>query len=546
MKRYEPNQEIDESILSKERDLKYNAYTDLRLVANLSDVGEMDIYPPSIIERAEAIRNLRGKGFDLGLAGLRLTQKMEEGKEILNVVVDSSKSSEYLKFVDEMKEVRKWFLGETTIKPETPVLNKLGIDTTKFVETKTTGNEPLIPAQEMMLNGQITDTDDTSGVSLGGDSLKKLDDEKMNFEVVSKAEIEKKNMSEYQNPASKLILLGDITRKSNGEFAVSDRREEGEISNEMRASMIRKLVASGFDVSVIGIKVKENSASLEYYTNFRDIDDVVLIKLIKEIEEQDKNYDEGKFSDEFKKFMGSNLDRFKMTKDLLFRDRVFRGENQTKKGKDGEKTEKKDSVWYDGILEDLKIASFLDHHLSKDEVSRSDEVMERLRKKFPKLPKLSQNEGTQEDLNRRKLRAVYEYLKDGEISHFAKDFFKTKEEAEKFLEAMRVDNGEGDEKKGANSPEKAEVVLSEENPIIQELKMTLKTLDQKTKWEAKMAEIRALPQKEQENKFWMLIALARMQRNKRFLDRDIDPDGKIAKFWDDHKGRLGDLGVKVV
>jgi len=110
-----------------------------------------------------------------------------------------------------------------------------------------------------------------------------------------------------------------------------------------------------------------------------------------------------------------------------------------------EEKKNKEPIWYDGILKDLRIASFLDRHLSRDEVGRSGEVMDRLRKKFPKLPILSQNEGTQEDLNRQKLRAVYEYLKGGEVSHFAKDFFENKEEAVIYLEDMRVANWEGAE-----------------------------------------------------------------------------------------------------
>jgi len=435
MRTFEPNLESEGLILATEKDIKYNAYTDLRLVANLSDVRDMDDYPPSIIDRAEAIRNLRGKGFDMGLVGLRVTQKTEEGKEILNVVVDGSKSSEYQEFVDEMKEVRKWYLGETTTKPETPVLDRLGINVGKFVEKNIGKEEPGAPTSEN--EPETDDTDAKRGIYLRRDFLKNLDDEKMNFEVISKAEIEKNYESEYQSPASKLILLGNINRKPGGEYVVNSDLEDEEISNEVRISMLRKLVANGFDVGVIGINLKREGDMLEYFTNLRDVDVSSIVNLVKEIEEQDKNYDDTKFSDEFKRFMGKNLEKFRMTKDLLFRDKVLIAENQTIKSEDDEKTKKKDNlVWYDGILKDLKLATFLDKDLNEGERNKRWEAVDRLRaNEGITLPKMSLENDTNETkeryANREKVLGAAEFLWNPDLT--TNDFWKTREDAMKFL-----------------------------------------------------------------------------------------------------------------
>ncbi|EKD53294.1 MAG: hypothetical protein ACD_61C00079G0004 [uncultured bacterium] len=222
--------------------------------------------------------------------------------------------------------------------------------------------------------------------------------------------------------------------------------------------------------------------------------------------------------------------------------------------KEAEKT--KNLVWYEGILDDLKIASFLDKHLSREELNRSKEVMKRLRSKFPNFPLLSQNEGTEGDDIRQRLRAAYEYLKGGQVSPIAREIWGTREQAITFLNSIGIGDhvgvaylpGSEEGKMAGNTEpvektaEKSGVLLSEENPLLQELKGTAEI----GKWEAMMAEINALPAKERENKFLILVALARIQRNKRFLDKAVDPDGKIAKFWTEQKSRLADLGVKLV
>lgn len=184
-------------------------------------------------------------------------------------------------------------------------------------------------------------------------------------------------------------------------------------------------------------------------------------------------------------------------------------------------------VGYDGILEDLRIASFLDKHLTDKELDRSDEVMERLRKKFPKLPKLSQKEGTQEDLNRQKLRAVYEYMSGGEMSHYAKDFFNTKEEAVKYLKKLEV-GGVAE----VFSVDWKEKMASD--PLLQAL---IKEANLE-KWAEKLESWESMPEKARETE---ILALRGLMKIRGMETRTYE----FRNVWEVHKGRLRDLGLVV-
>ena len=368
--------------------------------------------------------------------------------------------------------------------------------------------------------------------------------------ILNKEEIKKHKSDEYLDPKNKLIILGDLLGEVGGRtYRLNENPERGKFGDEARVAVLRELVQKGFDVRVIGVhlNIRENG-DVEFSTDLNKIDRAIVMKLVQEIEEQNNKFDEGKFSDELRKFFGGNLDKFRMTKDLLYRDEVSaRGT----KGEDGEenvlerKIETSDKlVWYDGIGADLWFATDnLDPVKDKGNFQRKKEAIDRLKVYFPDIEKkILGNESSVEIL---KLHWASKALKQEELKN---NPWTSKEAALDFLKnSWKIGMGGVEVKKVETDPvektvEKPGVLLSEENLLLQELKATAEA----GKWEAVMAEINALPAKERENKFLILVALARIQRNKRFLDKDIDPDGKIAKFWAEQKSRLMDLGVKLV
>ena len=255
--------------------------------------------------------------------------------------------------------------------------------------------------------------------------------------VIKKEEIDKHKNDEYVDPSYWLIILGDLTGEVGGSSYRINEGEQG-FSNEFRLAVMRKLIRQGFEVCVFGVQpdTKENG-DIEYPADLSKVDRNEVLKMVQEMTRQNQKYDEGSLSLELKSFMDKNLDKFKMSKDLLFRDKVLIAENQTIKSEDDEKTKKKDNlVWYDGILKDLKLATFLDKDLNEGERNKRWEAVDRLRaNEGITLPKMSLENDTNETkeryANREKVLGAAEFLWNPDLT--TNDFWKTREDAMKFL-----------------------------------------------------------------------------------------------------------------
>ncbi|KKT72693.1 MAG: hypothetical protein UW68_C0028G0005 [Candidatus Collierbacteria bacterium GW2011_GWB1_44_6] len=116
-------------------------------------------------------------------------------------------------------------------------------------------------------------------------------------------------------------------------------------------------------------------------------------------------------------------------------------------------------IWYDGIEKDLRIVSWLDEQLSKEEIESRPAALERLNKN-KKFPKLSQNpEDKREDLNRQRVRAALEYLSNDQVSDYAKKYFDSKAKAVDYLKSIGI------EEKKEEGSEKVEEKVEQTLPI---------------------------------------------------------------------------------
>lgn len=392
------------------------------------------------------------------------------------------------------------------------------------------------------ISDRIVEDGDVSSLGVQAESNTSIDHKKKGeLFVLKKEEIEKHKNDEYLDPTTKLIVLGDLIGEVGGRaYRLNEEAGQGKFRDGSRLGVLRELVKIGFDVSILGIEVNLDGDEVRYSTDINKIDRQKVLDLVKELEAQKLKFDENNLSDDFKIFMNENLDKFKKAHDYFYRTEGTKSdviESQKNAG----------LIWYDGIGADLWYATMrVDHISEKNLAINKKEALERLKIHIPNIE--------QSILGHEQESKVYKL-------HWASRAFKPKEltdnpwpskaEAKDFMKNtwnIGIDEDEDKNKdiESVTMVEKPEIVLSEENPILQELKRDLKSVDQKTKWETKMSKIKELPAKEQENKFLMLVALGRIQRNKRFLDKDIDSDGKIAEFWADYRSRLTDLGVEVV
>jgi hypothetical protein len=130
-----PGEPIDEKKPKVEAENKHSTYDDLRLVAGLSDVADLDDFPPLEKNRVSAIQRLKEKGIDafkfLGTYG---QSESLGNKYITFFKVLEEFRPKFKTFVEEMKTVRAAFLGEIETIPETPILAELDVEASEIIK----------------------------------------------------------------------------------------------------------------------------------------------------------------------------------------------------------------------------------------------------------------------------------------------------------------------------------------------------------------------------------------------------------------------------
>lgn len=383
----------------KEPDKNFNAYNDLLKVANLSVVEDLDETPPSDLERAEAIRNLQAKGYDMSLIGARLVQGNENGKEMVRVIVESAKQPEFNSFVKEMKAERLVFLGESSVKPQTPMLYELGVNTDNFTKVE----EPTVIPQ------QKPEFKTGNGVFLTKEIFEPLPEEEKKKSVVD----ESGEYVWYQGIDKDLY---DATRNRRVFPKEPGKDEDEEAYEKTKSQAVARLKEKIDDIEILIEKNKD-----EIYWASRVLNG-------------DPDF-------------GPWHDREQALNFL--RDDVSIKKPEVKIKERKEKVEVKEGVWYEGkdgkngILEDLKTVLYPNWLLETDEENARAGVAQKLRDKGIKLGELNvypADKGPYE--NRVRIKSAVEFLWNKDLVVGSGEF-KTRDEAVAFLRKIRIGNGAG-------------------------------------------------------------------------------------------------------